>query len=529
MTTNTPNSVAAQPRVFISYKRHADPDVPVVEKVIESMADHCQVYIDKHMRIGTEWGGWIKESIRDSDYFIVFMTESSLQSQMVAHEIHLASSFAKEQNGKPKILPVKLGQQVDLNDVGYNLGAILQPIQWAEWNNHADTPELINKLLAAIHGTALPLSSKSLNTRPLTASQALLPAPALSGQSINWKDGNAARDALFYVERAADQVALEAIGQEGGETMTIKGPRQIGKSSLLARVLRKADELGRRKVWLDFTRFDEKDFADPNVFYKRFCQRLTQELQDDDDDDLDCLEDKVEKYWERPDSNVFICSRYVDRQILRPLSRTDKSSLVLALDNVDKLAGSPLSADFFGMLRSWHNERAFTPSWEHLYLILAISTEPFQLIDNMHTSPFNVGQLVELDDFTPEQVADLNLKHGSPFSPSELKQLIELLGGQPFLIRRALYLVASRKSTVAGLFASAGEGRGPFSDFLRPYLVHLHGNKDLERGLRDIIHEGDCANEPIAYRLRGMGLIHKAGRREWMRCKLYHNFFKENL
>ncbi|MBI2876580.1 MAG: AAA-like domain-containing protein [Candidatus Tectomicrobia bacterium] len=49
----------------------------------------------------------------------------------------------------------------------------------------------------------------------------------------------------FYVERPSDQIALEAIGRQG-VTITIKGARQMGKSSLLVRTMDAAVEADKR-------------------------------------------------------------------------------------------------------------------------------------------------------------------------------------------------------------------------------------------------------------------------------------------
>jgi hypothetical protein len=531
MDTKTPfHSVNERPRVFISYKRNADPDVPVVERVVQSLNDHCEIYIDREIPIGTEWAKWIKNSIKDSDYFIAFLTASSLQSKMFEEEIRLAHMFKSDQDGKPKILPVKLGNSIDIDHVSYEMGAILKPIQWAEWTDHGDTPGLIDKLLGAMRGKELPLRCTDFsNCQPSSFTQSLIPPPALSGKSLYWREGIVRRDSCFYVERADDHVALEAISQEGGETITIKGSRQMGKSSLLARTMQRAAELGMRKVWIDFKMFEQKRLANANLFYKHFCDMITENLQKEED--LGFLENNVEKHWARDDSNVLLCTRYFSRHILEPLRQTEKDSLVLALDDVDRLAGCDFCSDFFGMLRAWHNERSISssPLWSKLYILLATSTEPFQFIENLNRSPFNVGLLIELDDFTIEQVAGLNELHGSPFSLSQLNQLMELLGGQPYLVRRALYLVASGKTSAADVFAHATEDHGPFGDYLRYYLRRLHGQQGLIEALRNIIYDGDTTDEPAAYRLRGIGLIRKFGRREEMRCKLYQDFFREHL
>ncbi|WP_318284169.1 AAA-like domain-containing protein [Brasilonema sennae] len=103
--------------------------------------------------------------------------------------------------------------------------------------------------------------------------------------------------------------------------------------------------------------------------------------------------------------------RYLQRHILKGLGHP----LVLAMDEVDRVFDTKFRNDFFGMLRSWHNNRAIYPSLDKLDLVLVTSTEPYQLIDDLNQSPFNVGQIIELEDFTPEQVAQLNARH-NPYS-----------------------------------------------------------------------------------------------------------------
>jgi hypothetical protein len=40
--------------------------------------------------------------------------------------------------------------------------------------------------------------------------------------------------------------------------------------------------------------------------------------------------------------------------------------------------------------------------------------------------------VLELEDFTPAQVADLNQRHNFPLNPQQVQQLIELLNGHPY-------------------------------------------------------------------------------------------------
>ena len=79
-----------------------------------------------------------------------------------------------------------------------------------------------------------------------------------------------------------------------------------------------------------------------------------------------------------------------------------------------------------------------------LNLIVAHSTEPHLWIQDINQSPFNVGFPIRLDDFDKAHVTELNERHGGKLkTEDDLKELMELLGGQPYLIRQALYALAT--------------------------------------------------------------------------------------
>jgi AAA-like domain len=203
--------------------------------------------------------------------------------------------------------------------------------------------------------------------------------------------------------------------------------------------------------------------------------------------------------------------------------------LVLAMDEVDSVFEADFRSDFFGMLRSWHNNRAFMPVWKRLDLALVTSTEPYQLIENLNQSPFNVGEVIELSDFTKDEVTELNQKHSSILRPAEEEQMMKLLGGHPYLVRRALYLLAKNRDTLETLFSNAAGDRGPFGDHLRYHLFRLHDKTELIDALRNVIRNNECPDDVLFFRLRGAGLIRKEGTKVFPRCELYAKYFGEHL
>ena len=104
-----------------------------------------------------------------------------------------------------------------------------------------------------------------------------------------------------------------------------------------------------------------------------------------------------------------------------------------------------------------------------------------------------------------------------------------LLGGHPYLTRRALYLVASGQMAAASLFSDAAADRGPFGDHLRYHLFRMNDKKDLIQGLLQVIRNQSCPDERVFFRLRGAGLVRRDRQTVLPRCQLYAEYFQEHL
>jgi hypothetical protein len=217
--------------------------------------------------------------------------------------------------------------------------------------------------------------------------------------------------------------------------------------------------------------------------------------------------------------------RFLERQVLP----TFDTPVVLAMDESDCLLQTSFYRDFFGMLRSWHNRRARYEEWEKLNLVLVISTEPYLLIDQANQSPFNVGLKLELSDFSEAQVRDLNRRHNSPVVESDFAQLMNLLGGHPYLTRKALYILVIERLTWAELNRVAAIDQGPFDDHLRRHHWLLRDQRELREALKQIIRSNQCVDEMCLYRLLRAGLVKARGDVCACRCDLYRQYFEDKL
>ena len=486
-------------RIFISYKR-IDPDAGVAQVLRRALSEAGHdVFLDVTMPVGVRWAEQIEAELRRTDVVVALLSEQAVRSDMAIGEIETAVRLKK------RILPVRLAYREPFR---YPLSAWLNPINWAFWDGPGDTAKLVEALTRGAAGDELPIGEGAARRDLLRA----LPSDALVLES-----GAMDVTSPLYVRRRADDVALGAIKRQG-QTISIKGARQVGKSSLLMRVVDAAVNAGKRVAFLDFQGLDSETLTSTDVFYRRFCTEIARGLG---------IKEPLEPHWDPGLGNLQRCSGFMQDGILKSVS----APVVLALDEVDRLFDSPFRSDFFGMLRSWHGKRALptAPAWKQLDLVLVTSTEPKLLIENLNQSPFNVGERIELSELSPGEVSQLNQLHGTVLDPEEEQRLLAFVGGHPYLVRRSLYLVASKQCSAAELLSGTDLEGGPFGDHLRHLLYLLTGRHALLAGLREVLLHATCRDAGVLDRLRAAGLIRQDGDRVSLRCDLYARYFRKHL
>ena len=510
-------ALGTQAQIFISYKRHADPDEALalqLRTALES-AGH-RVFIDQALPVGVAWAQAINRQIEASDFLVVLLSAASVQSEMVADEVAHAYKY-HQRTGKAKVLPVRICYDEVLP---YQLSHYLDPLQYAQWTSEADTEALIRQLLDAIRQFA----DLQVATPAVTSSDTVVldkPKPYADPRFLEllYEPGGAMRvKDDFYLARDGDHLLRRELTKPHGTTTTIRAPRQSGKSSLLVRGIAQARQQRSKVVYLDLQPVEPQALATLDGFLQHFATHLVTQLR------LDPAE--VAKAWRgglgAPDKTTYLLEDYVLPSI--------DTQIVLALDEVDRLLATPFHDTFFGLLRFWHNSRALNELWEKLDLVLVISTEPHLLIKDVTQSPFNVGQKIRLDDFTEVQVQELNRRFRLPLAEALLPDFVTFLGGHPFLTHKALYTLVTEDIAWSQLKAALGEGGYSFGDHLRRYLWHLRDQPELRDGLKRILRHGDCQDETVFYRLHQAGLIKGSSRQACtLRCGLYAEYLKDKL
>jgi len=343
-------------------------------------------------------------------------------------------------------------------------------------------------------------------------------APAY-GAALEPVGGAMPLDSQFYITRPADGQFREAIARRDSIVL-IKGARQVGKTSLLARGLQQAREAGARIVLTDLQMLNEADLASVETLFLALAELIAYRL------DLGgCPRD----VWDPLHSPNFNFEVYLQRHALG----ASPAPIVWGVDEVDRLFSRPFAGEVFGLFRSWHNARSLDPDgpWRRLTLVMAYATEAHLFITDLNQSPFNVGTRLTLEDFTPGQVADLNLRYGAPLrTDGEVKRYFGLVGGNPYLTQRGLHEMAQRRLALDELEALAAGDDGPFGDHLRRMLAALAQDQAMRQAMIAVIDVGSCPTVESFYRLRSAGLVAGDSASDARpRCQLYAAYLKGRL
>ncbi|MFN6499290.1 MAG: AAA-like domain-containing protein [Nostoc sp. DedQUE01] len=331
-----------------------------------------------------------------------------------------------------------------------------------------------------------------------------------------YPSGSVSLNSPFYIEHPNIQKSVYAEITKLGALVRIKAPREMGKTSLMVRLLDYAEHMGYRTVSLNLEQVDQTILSDPNLFLRWLCANITQQLQ---------MEQKLDEFWNKDFGSKLSCTFYLRNYVLKQID----TPLVLALDEVNYIFEHPeVAKDFFPLLRSWFEEAKRCKIWQKLRLVVVHSTEiyvPLQL----QQSPFNIGLPIQLPDFNLDQVQQLAQRYDMKWSDGEeAKQLMALIGGHPGLIHIAIYYLSCKKITLAQLLETATTSTGIYAHHLQRHLTMLQEQPKLAIALYNVMNSSEPVPlEPIiAYKLNSMGLIKLDNNKAIPSSQLYRQYFQ---
>jgi AAA-like domain len=325
----------------------------------------------------------------------------------------------------------------------------------------------------------------------------------------------------LYMERPPIEEQAYREMNKPGSLVRIRAAKQMGKSSLMHRMMVQAKRSGMQTATIDLQRADSEVLGSLNQFLRWLCANVSQQLD---------LLPNLDDYWSPEMGSKMSCTLYFQRYLLKAIDGV----LVLAFDEVNRLFEYPdLAMDFLPLLRSWYEDASEFEVWQKLRLVVVHTTEAYIPL-NINQSPFNVGLPIRLPEFTLAQVRELAVRHGLDWAKTEagvddLRSLLALIGGHPHLVRLALYAL-HQGIDLAQLLQEAPTPAGIYGEHLRHHLNELQAHPELAIALKQILSNASVHLEAITtYKLESLGLIKLKGNEAILSRELYRLYFENQF
>jgi hypothetical protein len=442
---------------------------------------------------GIEWSSAPESQIRAADAVVVVLSAASTASEMLLFEVETAVD-ERRKRGRPFLITVKIGPSESL--VG-PIGAWLNEVQAVSWNGPNDDSTMVQQVKLAIQNSSTELGPD---------------------HHLDAAGGAVSPDSVYYVTRDADQEVRNAI-RARESLILIRGPRQIGKTSLIGQGVKLVDDLGWRHVSTDFQMISPAQLSDADRFARMLAATMARQLG--------IKYDFNEEWQEFFGPNVNLSN------FMRDMISSLDSPLVWFMDEADRLFYGSFASNFFGLVRSWHNSRATDPRgpWSRFTIVISYATEARLFIRDLNQSPFNVGRHVGMRNFTIEEVAFLNERYGSPIkSWPDMEALHFLVAGQPFLIRSAFDKLVSGSVDLKTLIATADQDDGPFGDHLKRLLIGVSSFPNILEAMKSSLGLEENADSESVERLVAAGALRlDQNGKAVSACDLYSRYLKSHI
>ncbi len=315
-------------------------------------------------------------------------------------------------------------------------------------------------------------------------------------------------DAPSYVKRPADDELFNLA--LAGEFCYVLTPRQMGKSSLMIRTARRLQEQGISTANIDLTGIG----TDVSVeqWYLGLITRLKVQLN------LSVYPDG----WWSEHASLGAVQRFTD--FLHDVLLAEiEGPVVIFIDEIDTTLNLDFSDDFFASIRFTYNARASEPAYNRLTFVLLGVAAPADLIKDPGRTPFNIGQGIDLREFSREdaQILQQGLEAVCPeWGEAVFARIFDWTNGHPYLTQKLCLAVAEAgdgrwsdervDELVERQFLSEEARRETNLQFVREKILNYPQRRQLLSLYRKVYagrRIGDDERSPIQSQLKLSGLV----------------------
>lgn len=322
-----------------------------------------------------------------------------------------------------------------------------------------------------------------------------------------------------YVKRPPLEENCLKVLQQEQSLLRIRAPHNSGKTRLVNWLVHHLKQDNYQPVIIDCEEEKATIALSCEDLLLSICRTITQELK--------INESLLDKFWSRPGTPAHKTRRYLEEYVLQPSA----NPLVFVFEKFDTvLETETIGNEICGILRSWHERRS--QPWRKLRLIIIHSTEFYSNYDFYASPLIGVGYVASLSDFNAEQVLSFAQVNGINWTLSDVHKVMNLVGGNPYLIKLILVKLQEGNS-LEKVLDDALQGREPFQSHFFLLMRYLKSNANLRNIFRQILQKkaltpAQMKGESVQF-LERLGLIDKNYDTLEVRCNLYQVYFDDLL
>jgi hypothetical protein len=323
-------------------------------------------------------------------------------------------------------------------------------------------------------------------------------------------------EASYYISRSPQEENWYSSIEYPSALLRICGPRQFGKSSLAHRILDRAHHLGHKTFYCSFGELQDENLTDTTTFLGWFYSNIALNLG---------LPQEIQRYKDLISLGFVGSSNACLNCFSSYLLPKYSEPITLCIGELDRLLiNLTVAKDFFTLLRVMHEKTKTDANWQNFRLILVYASEDIESLVplDINQSPFNVGTVINLPEFTPEQIISLAKTYQLTWTITEAEQIMEIVGGLPFFVHLTIHALATQTLSLTDLTSS--------HPLYHPYLTKLHRtliHHQLLSTVQTIAQSPDPITiaAPLSNPLQNRGVILVNGDRATMRCNLFRHYF----
>ncbi|BAY87946.1 WD-40 repeat-containing protein (plasmid) [Calothrix parasitica NIES-267] len=331
----------------------------------------------------------------------------------------------------------------------------------------------------------------------------------------------------IYVPRHADEELLELCRQR--VFIYILTSRQMGKSSLMVRTAERLADEDIQSVVIDLTQLGVKLTAEQ--WHLGLLSIIEEALMLDTD---------VVSWWQSRNHLGFTqrLTKFFQEVLLVEVT----SPVVIFVDEIDTTLSLDFTDDFFAAIRYLYVTRAQNTKFKRLSFVLIGVATPGDLIRDPKRTPFNIGQRLDLTDFSVSEAMPLAEGLGVP--GERAKQLLGWVlywtGGHPYLTQRLCSVISEQGKdnwsdtavfqVVSSTFFGAMSQQDNNLQFVRDMLTKRAPNQnevltvfqEIRLGKRSVVDEEQSITKS---HLKLSGVVRRSDDTLVVRNRIYQEIF----